>query len=366
MNIALRKVYAMHRNFLSRTISNNNRFQPSNAEYRRVLLLNLMLILLLLIFSIYLVINIFVSKSQEVALIDGVGVIVTLVVFLYFHKTDNIKMTSLALIVVIFAAFIFVLLIRGDEYNFLVWTLVLPSVVYILLGTRTANRIVGLYCVFMLFFMLIRFRTWAPIEFNIQSILNIFGATFVIIMLVGSYEKGRKEAADFMKEKTRQLEFLSITDKLTGLYNRTKLDEIIDMEITRFSRGGNGFTVILADVDHFKSVNDNYGHIFGDTVLIHIAHVLKKSCRQLDAVGRWGGEEFLIVCPETSEDNAVILASRMLQNLLSENHKDVGRITMSIGISAYQQDDTPDTLLKRADDALYLAKSKGRCRIEVL
>lgn len=356
----------MNRNFRSRTISNNNRFQPSNEEYRRVLLLNLMLILLICVFSIYLVINIFVSKSQDVALIDGIGVFITSAIFFYFHKTDNIKMTALALIVVIFSAFILVLYIRGDKYNFLVWTLVLPSVVYILLGTKTANVIVGLYCVFMLFFMLTRFRTWAPVEFNIQSILNIFGASFVIIMLVGSYEKSRKEAADFLKEKTRQLESLSITDKLTGLYNRTKLDEIIDMEITRVSRGGNGFTIILADVDHFKSINDNYGHIFGDTVLINIALVLKKSCRQLDGVGRWGGEEFLVVCPETSEDNAVILADIMLQNLLSEDHKDVGRITMSIGISAYQQGDTPDKLLKRADDALYLAKSKGRCRIEVL
>ncbi|MBO6562745.1 MAG: diguanylate cyclase [Nisaea sp.] len=167
-----------------------------------------------------------------------------------------------------------------------------------------------------------------------------------------------------LAEKVKELEVLATTDPLTKLYNRTKLEEEMGREISRAARYGEAFGVIMMDIDHFKQVNDQFGHQTGDRVLAEVAKVLKHCSRATDVVGRWGGEEFLVVCPETDLAGLMAKAERFRQALEEYEFPGVGHKTSSFGIAAWRPGDAATDLLSRADAALYRAKESGRNRVE--
>lgn len=162
----------------------------------------------------------------------------------------------------------------------------------------------------------------------------------------------------------KELERLSVTDKLTGLYNRVKLDERLEYEKERTDRFGQPFSVILLDIDHFKKVNDTYGHQIGDKVLIGIAQVLQNYSRATDIVGRWGGEEFLIICPQTDSVGVLKHAQTLCRIVASQEYPFVGNKTASFGVATFVQGEEIRMVMSRADAALYEAKHKGRNRVE--
>ena len=162
----------------------------------------------------------------------------------------------------------------------------------------------------------------------------------------------------------KKLEKLSVTDKLTGLFNRIKIDESIQGEIDLYHRYKATFCIMILDLDLFKNVNDKYGHQTGDTILVETASVLKNCLRKTDMIGRWGGEEFLIVLPKTEDDKALELASRIRQFIQENSLMKEHGVTISIGVSKINTSDNFTQLIKRADDALYRAKENGRNRVE--
>lgn len=174
----------------------------------------------------------------------------------------------------------------------------------------------------------------------------------------------------FVNAVTHELELanqsimkLSVTDQLTGLNNRRKLDEELN-EIVGFAvRYQQPFSVILMDIDHFKQVNDTHGHLVGDDVLKHMADILRVSVRDTDVLGRWGGEEFLLILPNTDLEQALRTAEKLRQTVEQAQFPVVGHKTGSLGVAAYGVGDTLTTLLDRADQALYEAKHGGRNRV---
>jgi diguanylate cyclase (GGDEF)-like protein len=166
-------------------------------------------------------------------------------------------------------------------------------------------------------------------------------------------------------EKNIALEVLSRTDRLTGIANRRKLEEALQTEVLRARRYGKPFSVIMVDVDHFKNVNDAYGHHTGDLVLNALAAKLALKARETDIVGRWGGEEFLIVCPETETTVGLALAERLRGEFSEGTTAEAGRVTCSFGVASFHLGDDMGTLIARADNALYRAKDNGRNRVEV-
>lgn len=166
-----------------------------------------------------------------------------------------------------------------------------------------------------------------------------------------------------LDEKNQALEILSVTDRLTGLANRRKLEATLQSEILRARRYGKIFSVIMLDVDRFKSVNDTFGHPTGDAVLEQLADILRTNARETDIVGRWGGEEFLIVCPETNLMVVTALAERYRTELELHDFGPVGKVTSSFGVTACREGDDMHRLIQRADEALYLAKDFGRNRV---
>lgn len=164
-------------------------------------------------------------------------------------------------------------------------------------------------------------------------------------------------------EKNRQLELLSNSDRLTGLSNRLRLDQVLEEEYARCHRSGAALAVILLDVDHFKSVNDTHGHQVGDQVLIAIARLLAAAVREIDVVGRWGGEEFMVVCRETDCDGARVLAEKLREAVAGHDFPVVGHKTGSFGVAALRPEEKLEALIARADAALYQAKHGGRDRV---
>lgn len=167
-----------------------------------------------------------------------------------------------------------------------------------------------------------------------------------------------------LKEKNLALERLSVTDKLTGLFNRLKLDQILDQQLTRSQRYHTSFALILLDIDKFKAVNDLFGHQAGDQVLVAIAQILQQTSRASDIVGRWGGEEFLIVAPETEKQGALVLAEKLRQTVAQYDFPVVGHKTASFGVTVYCHGDSVGAMMARVDAALYRAKDNGRDRVE--
>jgi diguanylate cyclase (GGDEF)-like protein len=171
-------------------------------------------------------------------------------------------------------------------------------------------------------------------------------------------------AESLMEHKTR-LEELSSRDGLTGLYNRREFEDRLREETQRARRYGKSLSVIILDIDHFKNVNDRYGHQAGDETLIAVADLIRLSARPMDAVCRYGGEELAVILPETDASGAGILAERIRASVaesLTITPQGVEiQVTVSIGFAAFPQDgDTGPGLVKAADEALYAAKQEGR------
>lgn len=162
------------------------------------------------------------------------------------------------------------------------------------------------------------------------------------------------------------IEKISQTDKLTQVYNRLKLDETLLIETERSNRYKTPLSIILLDIDNFKSVNDTYGHQVGDRVLIQTSKVLLQHLRRTDTLGRWGGEEFLIICSQTDIEGSSSLAEYLRQSLSQYPFDSVEHKTASFGVTQYIQGEKLSDFLKRCDKALYQSKNSGRNRVTLL
>lgn len=173
---------------------------------------------------------------------------------------------------------------------------------------------------------------------------------------------------EIMRELNERLHTLSTHDELTDLPNRRYMLERIESEICHIERHGGTFCIALADLDHFKTINDTHGHVVGDAVLVHVAHALRGQIRDYDECARWGGEEFLFLFPRSSADVAFDMAERLRKALIAPIDIVQGQvgISVSIGITEFKPEDSLDRVLVRVDQALYQAKTAGRDQVAVI
>jgi diguanylate cyclase (GGDEF)-like protein len=179
--------------------------------------------------------------------------------------------------------------------------------------------------------------------------------------LLAALEQMRGE----LKKQQSALERLATIDTLTGLPNRRRLEEASQLQMARVRRYGEKLSVIMIDVDKFKSVNDTHGHQAGDLVLQNVARVLAETVRESDFVGRWGGEEFMVLCPATRRNDAAIVAEKLRAAIAAHEFPIVGSKTASFGVAELTADEPLDHAVERADTALYRAKENGRNRVEM-
>lgn len=177
-----------------------------------------------------------------------------------------------------------------------------------------------------------------------------------------NYEVLLKEMAE-RKLAQEQLEVLATTDPLTRLYNRRKFEELLSHELERCKRYAGDFALIMLDADHFKQINDQYGHDTGDAVLRFLSDLIKSQLRKSDVVARWGGEEFIALVAEADTDTALAAADKLRKAVEEGQFPRQLRVTISLGVALARRNDTSASLVRRADQAQYRAKQAGRNRV---
>lgn len=191
------------------------------------------------------------------------------------------------------------------------------------------------------------------VRFEPEIIVRMYASLIIVSSLANVF-------VHIIAEQQEELKKLAISDPLTGLLNRLTLEESLTLAIQQHNRTGLPMTLVSIDIDHFKLINDQYGHDAGDTVLIQIAQLLKKRCRLVDKVYRLGGEEFLIILYNSSLPNAHIFASSIQETILANNFEHGLSPTLSIGLAEIDKEKTWEECLRHADKNLYAAKEKGR------
>ena len=198
--------------------------------------------------------------------------------------------------------------------------------------------------------------------------------TLLVTMITLAYLFGRERSVHdhvqsekrlHLQELARDLDLQANTDTLTGLHNRLRFDQALADEMSRSLRYKTPLSLVLFDIDHFKRVNDTYGHQIGDKVLVILSKFLAGRLRNADLLARWGGEEFVILVPESTGHMAYLLAENLRNATAQVVFDEVGEITCSFGVAQYLNSDTAETFVSRADAALYQAKSNGRNRVEL-
>jgi diguanylate cyclase (GGDEF)-like protein len=249
--------------------------------------------------------------------------------------------------------------------------LVFPGVVYYLLGLKHGlvwNLIIFLVYSFFIFGDTNSFMELIPLWPTVRAdrILVDYWIVFSTMLSISFF------IAYIIVRQRSQLDLLIKTDKLTGVLNRHGLIEEIEKVIYQYSRYKKEFSVLIIDADHFKKINDTHGHNIGDKVLINLAAGIKNGLRANDVVGRWGGEEFIVVLPDTSAINSEVVAERVRsvveQLQITNDTNNRVPVTISIGLSHVRPDinlNTVDAIVGRADEALYLAKKLGRNQVAV-
>ena len=176
--------------------------------------------------------------------------------------------------------------------------------------------------------------------------------------ILGAFTLDKAKRSMFISQNN--LHLLAITDPLTGVFNRNQLNQVLSQEIVRDLRYNKAFGLLIIDIDHFKKINDTFGHDSGDKVLQKTAQVLSNSIRKNDTLIRWGGEEFVVIALEVDQQTLVELSNKLREKIENEHYGITRKITVSIGATLFHKDDSQDTLIARADKALYQAKENGR------
>ena len=245
----------------------------------------------------------------------------------------------------------------------MLWAGIAFPLCFLLFGTRSGLRAsVAVYVVFVLLVVPPAIGGQVPEgaadvpAIVVFSLTVFFGVLIALLWVLAS----RMEELAASRTEARLLAAQALRDPLTGLPNRRALDDELDRQLARADRHGHPLSVALIDLDHFKSVNDRLGHHAGDRALVAAGRRLAAAVRQEDYVGRWGGEEFLLIAAHTGHDQAVELAERCRHQIADRASSGVGAMTASFGVATRSRGDGARSLVKRADRALYEAKRQGR------
>lgn len=322
-------------------------------QHHQAKMIHVLLMVMTAYFAILSILNVFLFGNFDIAALDMVGMTGTVALLVYFQHTANLAVTSWAVVLILTAIMMmFIHITRGESYS-IIWITILPPVSFFLLGRHAGTWVCAAVFTYVVTFFYLQPPTTQPVGPRLRSVLNIAEVLLAHWFLFRFYERSRAAAY-------AELERLSETDKLTGLFNRRYLDILLTREFDMHKRTEAPLSMILCDIDHFKRVNDKYGHLTGDSILQEIGSTLRTTMRGTDLCGRWGGEEFLIICPDTSLEGAVVIIAK-LQDVLNRQHfaNDI-KVTLSFGVATSRDDKDAEQQLRRADDALYEAKRRGR------
>jgi len=268
------------------------------------------------------------------------------------------------IISVMFTVFYFYLLITGGENGSgIFWLYGYPLLAFAILGMHYGTLLMA--AILSVTACVLFIPDWLGIDlvYPMNTRIRFIGSIVFVTLMAYTMERARVIASQSHQRASDALKELARTDELTGLLNRRGMSERVSQELIRSVRDDQEMSVVLCDVDFFKKVNDQYGHDVGDQVLIRLADKLQATVRGSDSVGRWGGEEFLILLPNTSVEKAYQLVERIRLSIARQDYQFHGanfNISISCGLASTKFSRDMRTLLKAADISLYEAKEQGR------
>ena len=331
-----------------------NTSYSKNLEIKR----NLYLVIFPLLFIIYITYWLFspnVNHFMELALPVLCILIVIISFLIYFNFHMRIcEITSLVAFSIYHLFRIYYLPFQFEDGSmnvYALWSPIFLTYIFIVLERKWA-----LYYAIMIFFITIvmgvpHFYNSITADFLIQYYISTVLYIFILFYF-------KKIISNFIESEI--LKKYAYYDYLTDIGNRRLLDKWLENEIKRCHKTNHVFSIIYFDIDHFKKVNDKYGHDIGDNVLKEFSFLVKSCISSNDYFGRWGGEEFILILPNQSLTEATQFADNLRQIIEKHSFQYVGQVTSSFGISAFQQNDLSKNIIKRADEALYIAKNNGR------
>ncbi len=265
---------------------------------------------------------------------------------------------------VCYSAFYFYLLITGgEEGTGIFWLYAYPLLIFSILGLRSGSLIMA--AILSISGMILFVPNWLGVDvlYGMNTKLRFAGSMAFVTIMAYCMERARVQATQAHLRVSESLEDLARTDELTGMLNRRGIQERVSAELSRSQRHKQEMSIVLCDADYFKRINDTYGHDVGDEALRKLAKQLQATVRVSDSVGRWGGEEFILLLPNTSIEKAYLLVERIRMRIASEPLALNGRsikLSISCGLASTKFSNDLSSLLKCADMSLYDAKEQGR------
>ncbi|MGQ9371415.1 GGDEF domain-containing protein [Azospirillum sp. A39] len=305
--------------------------------------------------------DLLVTGYRVHAAAEVVAIVVLLAVLRDLRRRGRIDRAMLALSLIVAVTILVVVFTGRAADSVLAWAPLFPMIPGFLLGVRRGLYVTAAFYLVLFAGLVLTMAFGGPQGFNGVSLVNAGGASAVATFLVFYYELSRSDAF-------RHLETAANTDPLTGVLNRRGFQNRFDAELSRARRAGTPFSLLIFDVDHFKHINDRYGHDAGDAAIRHLADLLKAHTRRADLLGRLGGEEFALALPDAALAQAQIVAEK-LRRLVEATPLKLGdggtlALTVSIGVAQVSSDaDQFRTLFSVADRRLYAAKKAGRNRV---
>lgn len=289
---------------------------------------------------------------------------------LTYRLSGNMTLQRRGFIALISVLFSYLVIHAVEDGSAIIWLFAYPPIIFYISESR-----VGVFACSAGFAAVIAlFSPLGDLLFEPPH-SNGFRITMVAVLgfeMVTCYilDQSRRRSKLGLLELASEFEYAAKHDTLTGLANRREALEKLDIEYQRYLRNARPFSVMLMDIDLFKNVNDTYGHHVGDELIILVARTLQEQCRKVDTLARWGGEEYLVLLPETTTEEAMFSADRVREAFAAKSvttDQGVVQATISVGVASITGSESIDRLLQRSDEALYRAKSLGRnraCRYE--
>lgn len=334
---------------------------------RTVVMANAFLIISTVTFALFSYINLTVFNTRLIAVLDGVAALVSLIALIDLHRNQVLERAVIIGTVNFFLFFItFAYTNQNSDFG-LIWTIFFPIFVITLMGHKKGLLVTFLFYILLFSMAYSGIGSWDNGTWNLRSFLRFSIASMVLTYVVYVYEaalhrsntelaRTRDKEAKYLEELQR----LSATDSLTALHNRRKMDELLREHFNHAKRYQIPFSLMMFDIDDFKLINDRYGHSTGDEVLVIIADVLRKSLRSTDYCARWGGEEFMVLLPRTTLEQAVEIAEKLRQEIENRSYPHHLHVSCSFGVAQYDDESGEETLVEHADNALYAAKRSGK------
>ena len=338
---------------------------PLSKKYIQYLLHNTFVLIMALFIIIFYIIG--ENPERDIIYFSILGVIALNYAFLYYTKWITVTVYFGTFALIFFVSYLVTMF--PDTEGQLPWIIVVPFFIFVF-HEKKAGIFFGVLNVIVVSIALYDKYSLLPLHEQWHSIIRPLSALIVSSVFIYIFESYRTlylvkihELFEIEKEQNKKLQILSTTDSLTGLYNREKIDNILKTLIEKSNTNKSTFSILMLDIDYFKSINDTYGHLAGDTIIKEFSQILKKNADLNVLVGRWGGEEFVLILPESTLEVGIIEAKR-LNSIISTHPFSHGlKMSATIGVANFHENDTIDSIVNRADKALYIGKEQGRNRV---